>query len=112
MAPLGEDLLGCLCPGLKLLTNSGAGTDIIDIPYFTERGAFVANTPTAVTKSTADGTALFILSCIKDSTAVVAQAKSAGVWREGLSLVDDPENLTLGIMYALSKFTLSIKELI
>lgn len=92
-------MLSSTLPELKLFTNSGAGTDIIDIPYFTRNGVYVANTPNAVTKATADGTALFILSAIKDQTAVMAQAKSTGFWRAGLSLTDDPEDMTLGIMY-------------
>lgn len=98
LAPLGEDLFASTLPHLKLITNSGAGTDILDIDWFTKNGVYVANTPTAVTKATADGTALMILSAIKNTTAVMAQAKSTGPWREGLDLMGDPEEMTLGIM--------------
>lgn len=45
LAPLGEELIGSALPHLKLFTNSGAGTDIIDIPYFTSKNVYVANTP-------------------------------------------------------------------
>lgn len=71
---------------------------MIEIPWFTDHGVYVANTPSAVTKATADGTALLILSCIKNQTAVMSQAKSDGGWRDDLGLVDDPEDLTLGII--------------
>lgn len=98
LAPLGGDIFSSLLPDLKLFTNSGAGTDMIEVSFFTENGVYVANTPSAVTKSTADGTALFILSCIKNQTAVMSQAKSAGEWRDGLGLMEDPEDLTLGII--------------
>lgn len=99
LAPLGEELFASTLPGLRLITNSGAGTDILDIEWFTKNGVYVANTPTAVTKATADGTALMILSAIKNTTEVVAQAKSDRAWREGLTLMGDPEEMVLGIMY-------------
>lgn len=48
LAPLGEELLGSALPELKLFTNSGAGTDIIDLPYFTSQNVYVANTPVSI----------------------------------------------------------------
>ncbi|CCG84820.1 protein of unknown function [Taphrina deformans PYCC 5710] len=81
-----------------MITNSGAGTDILDIDWFTKHGVYVSNTPNAVTKATADGTALMILSAIKNTTEVMAQAKSSRPWREGLGLMGDPEDMTLGII--------------
>jgi len=43
-----------LCPDLKIVSNSGVGYENIDIPYATEKGVFVANTPNVLTETTAD----------------------------------------------------------
>lgn len=89
-----------MLPTLKIYASAGAGTDKLDLDFFTENEVQVSNTPNAVTKSTADCTALLILSAIKNATMVVAQAKSNQPWRANLPLMGDPEDMVLGIVYA------------
>ena len=43
-----------LCPELKIVSNSGVGYENVDIPYATEKGIYVANTPNVLTESAAD----------------------------------------------------------
>ena len=39
---------------LKIVSNSGVGYENVDIPYATEKGIFVTNTPNVLTETTAD----------------------------------------------------------
>lgn len=41
-------------PLLKIVSNAGVGYENVDIPYATEKGIFVANTPHVLTETTAD----------------------------------------------------------
>ncbi len=41
-------------PQLKIVSNSGVGYENVDIPYTTEKGIFVTNTPNVLTETTAD----------------------------------------------------------
>ncbi|MEM7009801.1 MAG: D-glycerate dehydrogenase [Thermodesulfobacteriota bacterium] len=41
-------------PELKIVANAGVGYENVDIPYATEKGIFVANTPNVLTETTAD----------------------------------------------------------
>ncbi|KAM3928488.1 glyoxylate/hydroxypyruvate reductase B-like isoform 1-T5 [Leptodactylus fuscus] len=54
-----RDLLNCL-PRLKVIASAGAGVDHLDIKMISSYGVKVANTPHAVTTSTAD-TAMMLL---------------------------------------------------
>ena len=42
------------CPDLKIVSNSAVGYENVDIPYATEKGVFVTNTPNVLTETTAD----------------------------------------------------------
>lgn len=42
------------CPDLQIVSNSGVGYENVDIPYATEKGIFVTNTPNVLTETTAD----------------------------------------------------------
>ena len=48
-----KEFMGLL-PGLKIVSNCGVGYENIDIPYATERGVMVTNTPDVLTETTAD----------------------------------------------------------
>jgi len=41
-------------PDLKIVSNAGVGFENVDIPYATEKGIFVSNTPHVLTETTAD----------------------------------------------------------
>jgi len=41
-------------PQLKIVSNSGVGYENVDIPYASEKGIFVTNTPNVLTETTAD----------------------------------------------------------
>lgn len=41
-------------PELKIVSNAGVGYENVDIPYATEKGIFVSNTPHVLTETTAD----------------------------------------------------------
>ena len=43
-----------LSPDLKIVSNSGVGYENVDIPYATEKGVFITNTPNVLTETTAD----------------------------------------------------------
>ncbi len=43
-----------LCPDLKIVSNSGVGYENVDIPYATEKGILVTNTPNVLTETSAD----------------------------------------------------------
>ncbi|TFG77381.1 MAG: D-glycerate dehydrogenase [Thermodesulfobacteriales bacterium] len=48
-----KKLIDC-CPDLKIVFNSGVGYENVDIPYASEKGIFVTNTPNVLTETTAD----------------------------------------------------------
>jgi len=41
-------------PDLKIVSNAGVGYENVDIPYATEKGIYVTNTPNVLTETTAD----------------------------------------------------------
>ena len=42
------------CPGLEVVSNFGVGYDNVEIPYATERGLLVCNTPLVLNDAVAD----------------------------------------------------------
>lgn len=53
---------------LKIISNHGAGTDNVDIPYATEKGIAVTNTPDVVTEATAELAVGLMLSVMRRIT--------------------------------------------
>jgi Lactate dehydrogenase and related dehydrogenases len=87
------------CPNLKIISNCGVGTENIDIPYATEKGIFVTNTPDVLTETTADLTWALIFSVARrvvEGDSYLREGKFVG-WRPSLLLGQNVHGKTLGI---------------
>jgi glyoxylate reductase len=88
-----------LCPDLKIISNSGVGYENVDIPYATEKGIFVTNTPGVLTETTADMAWVLILSVgrrIVEADAYVREGQFK-CWLPSLMLGMNIHNKTLGV---------------
>lgn len=72
------------------------GVDSIDVDWLTSKGAYVANTPYAVTEATADMGILLMLNTLRGINERQANCRN-GKFRLGMGLADDPAGKTLGI---------------
>lgn len=88
-----------LCPDLKIVSNSGVGYENVDIPYATEKGIFVTNTPGVLTETTADMAWVLMLSVgrrIVEADTYVRDGKFT-CWKPTLMLGMNIHDKTLGV---------------
>lgn len=88
-----------LSPGLKIVANAAVGYENIDIPYATEKGIFVSNTPGVLTESVADMAWALMLSVgrrIPEADSFVRSGQFT-CWLPTLMLGLNIHNKTLGI---------------
>jgi len=87
------------CPELKIVSNCGVGFENIDIPYATEKGVFVTNTPDVLTETTADLAWALMFSVARkviDGDFHVREGRFT-CWHPSLLLGMDIHKKTLGI---------------
>ncbi|PBK93747.1 hypothetical protein ARMGADRAFT_928435 [Armillaria gallica] len=94
--PFTEEMLRPLFPGCGLFASGGAGYDDIPTEFLAEKGAYAANTPTAVTNATADMALFLTLAVLRNTSQVEANCR-AGRWRDSLELNEDPFGKIFGI---------------
>lgn len=87
------------CPNLHVVSNFGVGYDNVDIPYASEKGLLVCNTPGVLSDAVADLTLGFIIDLARGIIAADAHTK-AGEWSRGRvpPLGLDLQAATLGIL--------------
>ena len=88
-----------LCPDLKIVSNSAVGYENVDIPYATEKGVFVTNTPNVLTETTADLAWALMLSVARriiEADAYVRDGKFE-CWHPSLLLGMNIHQKTLGV---------------
>lgn len=92
-------LLDAASSSLKVVSNFGVGYDNVDIPYATQRGVLVCNTPIVLNDAVADLTIGFIIMLARGIVAGQRHAKE-GEWSRGrpLPLGRDLQGATLGIL--------------
>lgn len=95
--PMNEEFLGCLVPGLRMIASAGAGYSDYDQDWLQSQGVMLANTPNAVTESTATFASLLVLATLR-GLSEAEQSCRRGDWRSGLAMRRDPEGLLLGIV--------------
>ncbi len=86
-------------PQLRIVSNSGVGYENVDIPYATEKGIFVTNTPNVLTEPTADLAWALIFSAarrIVEADSYVREGKFT-CWHPSLLLGMNIHEKTLGI---------------
>lgn len=88
-----------LSPDLKIVSNAGVGHENVDIPYATEKGVFVTNTPGVLTETSADMAWVLMLSVgrrIVEADAYVRDGKFT-CWKPTLMLGQHIHDKTLGV---------------
>jgi glyoxylate reductase len=95
---IGNDLIDA-APNLRVVSNFGVGYDNVDIPYATEHGLLVCNTPVVLNDAVADLTLGFIIMLARGVLGGDRYTKS-GDWmkRGSLPLGRDLQGATLGIL--------------
>lgn len=86
-------------PQLKIVSNSGVGYENVDIPYATEKGIFVTNTPNVLTETTADLAWALMFSVarrIVEADSYVREGKFT-CWHPSLLLGMNIHEKTLGV---------------
>ncbi len=97
------------CPNLRIISNCAVGTENIDIPYATEKGIFVTNTPDVLTEATADLAWSLILSVarrIVEGDSFLRKGRFKG-WRPSLLLGVNVYGKTLGI-YGMGRIGIAV----
>ncbi|KAG8822963.1 palmitoyltransferase pfa5 [Serendipita sp. 399] len=89
-----ETVLQPLVPHLKIVAGGGAGYDNVDIDYLTKNKAYYANTPIAVSETTA---VMLILQTIRNYTQATENLRK-GEWVTGLPLTPNVQGLVVGIV--------------
>jgi glyoxylate reductase len=87
------------CSDLRVVSNCAVGTENINIPYATEKGIFITNTPDILTETTADLAWALILSVsrrIVEGDSFVREGKFIG-WRPSLLMGVNVYGKTIGI---------------
>ncbi|HZQ38967.1 MAG TPA: D-glycerate dehydrogenase [Dehalococcoidia bacterium] len=86
-------------PQLKVVSNYGVGYDNVDIPFATEHGLLVCNTPGVLSDAVADETYLLILSLARRIFEGQAHVRE-GRWAAGqpMTVGTDLKGKTLGIL--------------
>ncbi|KAL7274563.1 hypothetical protein RUND412_002533 [Rhizina undulata] len=88
-----EELVGYLPKSLVFLCHNGAGYDQIDV----EACINVSHTPKAVDNATANVAMMLLLNTLRKSW-IAESALRAGNWRGAMTLGNDPDSKTLGIL--------------
>lgn len=86
-------------PNLKIVSNAGVGYENVDIPYATEKGIFIANTPHVLNETTADLAWALIFSVarrIVEADKYIRAGKFT-CWHPSLLLGMDIHTKTLGV---------------
>ena len=86
-------------PNLSVISNCGVGYENIDVPYATQQGIFVTNTPGVLTETTADlvwGLIFSVARRLVEGDSFVREGKFVG-WRPTLLLGVNVHRKTLGI---------------
>ena len=83
--------------GMKLIIRAGIGVDNIDVPYATERGIIVANTPQGNLVATAEHTFALITALARHVPQAAASLKG-GAWEKKLFVGTGLQGKTLGIV--------------
>ncbi len=65
--------------GVRVIANNMAGTDNVDLPYATEKGIAVINTPTQVTEATAEHACSLIIATMRNLACYDREIRR-GVW--------------------------------
>lgn len=99
------------CPNLRVVSNCAVGTENIDIPYATEKGIFVTNTPDVLTETTADLAWALILSVSRrviEGDSFVRKGKFIG-WRPSLLMGVNVYGKTIGI-YGMGRIGMAVSQ--
>jgi glyoxylate reductase len=88
-----------LLPDLKIVSNCGVGYENIDVPYATERGVMVTNTPDVLTETTADLAWALMMSAARRVIEADAYVRRGDFkcWHPSLLLGQNIHGKTLGI---------------
>jgi glyoxylate reductase len=88
-----------LLPGLKIVSNCGVGYENIDVPYATERGVMITNTPDVLTETTADLAWALMISAARRVVEADAYVRRGDFkcWHPSLLLGQNIYGKTLGI---------------
>lgn len=92
-----EELSKTVPDSLKYICGHGAGYDQVSVPYFTEKGIKVTNTPGAVDGATADTHLYLILGALRNFSLGERKLRE-GKWLSGVDLGHDPTGKVLGIV--------------
>lgn len=92
-----KELISTLPSSLKFLCHNGAGYDQIDIEPCSQRGIFVAHTPTAVDAATSNIAIMLLLQTLRRSYQAESSLRN-GKWRGDQPLGHDPDGKILGIL--------------
>lgn len=93
-----NDLLDA-CAGLRVISNNGVGYDNVDIPYATEKGILVCNTPGVLTDAVADLTYGFMIDLARGITRADRYVRERRWGAESpMPLGTDLRGKTLGIL--------------
>jgi glyoxylate reductase len=86
------------CPNLKVISNNGVGYDNVDIPYATDKGVLVCNTPGVLSGAVADLTFALLLNLARHIPFNEQHLRSGG-WRTAPGRVGvEVRGKTLGII--------------
>lgn len=98
--PFDEDLLGPLCPQVKIVSSVSAGYNDFDVEWMTSQNVIFCNSRNAVCEPTADMAILMILAVLRNVKTLENTMKQ-GLWRGTLgehAPTDDPNGKTLGLI--------------
>lgn len=88
-----------LLPDLKIVSNCGVGYENVDVPYATERGVMVTNTPNVLTETTADLAWALIFAVARrvvEADAYVREGRFK-TWHPSLLMGQNVHGKTLGV---------------
>ncbi|KAF8582199.1 hypothetical protein K439DRAFT_1391903 [Ramaria rubella] len=97
LIPLNQDVFRPLMPGLRYVSQPGAGYDEVDIDYLTRNGAYFVNGPVSVSHPTAITATMLILQVIRAASQAEWSVRQ-GRWQQGLKRTPDIRDLTLGVI--------------
>lgn len=88
-----------LCPELQIVSNSAVGYENVDIPYATQKGIFVTNTPDVLTETTADLAWALMFSVARRIVEADAYVREGNFtcWHPSLLLGMNIHDSTLGV---------------
>ena len=98
--PFDEDLLGPLCPEVKIVSSVSAGYNDFDVDWMTSQNVIFCNSRNAVCEPSADMAILMILAVLRN-VKMLEKTMNAGLWRGKLGVyapTDDPQGKVLGLI--------------